>query len=348
MMTCPICEHEATIVKTNLQGYLLSPKRYSIANCKGCNVSFALPSETDSEVYEAIYKNADYLNDYKDYKVFAKEVLTQSNPIEYLKSKRIEYCAVMNSLNEIYEKKKTRLDVLEVGCGLGYTTYALNSEPQKYDALGIDISETAISQARSKYGNHFVCEDIIEYASENESSFDAVILVEIIEHLPNIFPFLQALFRLIKKGGCLILTTPNRSAYPNKALWQTTLFPVHLWWFSEQAIEIITKRLGEGALLKLYDMNLCENFKKYNYHDSDLGKTFSPSLMVSEHGEIELLRKPADTHIGYFSNLLKKIKRKLHKIIRIMLRQKIRIAYKHHHLCAVITKQGDEYADGQG
>ena len=106
--------------------------------------------------------------------------------------------------------------VLDVGCGPGTMIGHLG---ERHDSVGIDLSPSQIDYARRTYGrpgSRF-------YASspgqlpDDEEAFDAVTLIELIEHLdPAIVDDIigEALERL-RPGGKLILTTPNfRSAWP--------------------------------------------------------------------------------------------------------------------------------------
>ncbi len=106
--------------------------------------------------------------------------------------------------------------VLDVGCGPGTMIGFLNGA---HDSVGTDLSTRQIDYARHTYGSS----GARFYAAtparlpEDERHFDAVTLVELIEHLdPAVVDesIGEALERL-RPGGKLIVTTPNfRSAWP--------------------------------------------------------------------------------------------------------------------------------------
>jgi 2-polyprenyl-3-methyl-5-hydroxy-6-metoxy-1,4-benzoquinol methylase len=106
--------------------------------------------------------------------------------------------------------------VLDVGCGPG-TMIGLLSKT--HDCVGTDLSVRQIDYASRAYGS----ETSRFYASapaglpDGEGPFDAVTLVELIEHLDPALvdeTIREALERL-RPGGKLVLTTPNfRSAWP--------------------------------------------------------------------------------------------------------------------------------------
>lgn len=100
--------------------------------------------------------------------------------------------------------------VLDAGCGVGYGSYYLSAEAR--EVVGIDISEDAISYAKSKYGS----EDNLTFKIMNvlnltfsPASFDLVCAFELIEHLKDPEQFLREASCVLKQNGRLILSTPH-------------------------------------------------------------------------------------------------------------------------------------------
>jgi 2-polyprenyl-3-methyl-5-hydroxy-6-metoxy-1,4-benzoquinol methylase len=106
--------------------------------------------------------------------------------------------------------------ILDMGCGPG--TFLGHFSSGYGRALGIDLAQPQIEYASRKYTSErirFEAVDVAAFTQENE--FDAVVSIEVIEHLPieETRPFLRSIFRLLKPGGTLVLTTPNyRSLWP--------------------------------------------------------------------------------------------------------------------------------------
>jgi SAM-dependent methyltransferase len=144
------------------------------------------------------------------------------------------------------EKPKNETSIIEAGSGLGYLTYALNTEG--YKALGIDISQDAVEKAIKKFGSNYICANIYEYAEKHQNKYDIVVLTEVIEHIEEPIKFLRSLCLMLKQGGRIILSTPNKTIYPANVFWATDLPPVHLWWFSETSMRYIGKTLGMNTV----------------------------------------------------------------------------------------------------
>jgi ubiquinone/menaquinone biosynthesis C-methylase UbiE len=100
--------------------------------------------------------------------------------------------------------------VLDLGCGTGYGVNTLSTAYKK--VVGVDLSEYAVSHAR-KINEKL---DVMFSQARGESlpfkceTFDAVISIEVIEHVTKVNCFLDEIRRVLKKGGVFILSTPNR------------------------------------------------------------------------------------------------------------------------------------------
>jgi SAM-dependent methyltransferase len=110
-------------------------------------------------------------------------------------------------------------EVLDAGCGTGYGCALLVRRGGARRAVGIDISAEAVDEARSAYGGderlEFEVGDVTALPLP-DSSFDIVTCFETIEHVPgDVQPtLLTELARVLRPGGLLLLSSPNRDQYP--------------------------------------------------------------------------------------------------------------------------------------
>jgi 2-polyprenyl-6-hydroxyphenyl methylase/3-demethylubiquinone-9 3-methyltransferase len=105
------------------------------------------------------------------------------------------------------------LSVLDIGCGGG-----LVAEPLARlgaNVTGIDPAPENIeaAKAHAKGGRlDITYRDVTAEALAREgSAFDAVLLLEVVEHVPDVPRFLDQVAPLVKPGGVMILSTLNRT-----------------------------------------------------------------------------------------------------------------------------------------
>ena len=98
--------------------------------------------------------------------------------------------------------------ILDVGCGNGWV--AKEFLPKGKQVYSLDISVTNPSKATKLYPDekHFGITADSFYLPFNDNTFDCVIASEIIEHVYDPAEFVKELFRVVKKGGNLVITTP--------------------------------------------------------------------------------------------------------------------------------------------
>ncbi|MDP3921172.1 MAG: class I SAM-dependent methyltransferase [Candidatus Omnitrophota bacterium] len=100
-------------------------------------------------------------------------------------------------------------NVLDVACGEGYGSQRLLDAGAK-SVTGVDLSGELIAHAAKKYTRgplRFIKADISFYAA---APFDVIACFETIEHVPDFQGAIKNLYRLLKPGGVLIISSPNR------------------------------------------------------------------------------------------------------------------------------------------
>ena len=104
--------------------------------------------------------------------------------------------------------------VLELGCGYGRHIKTLLDSGYK-DVVGIDTSEEQVAYAREKLGLADVYfGDAAEFLEQNRRQYDAVLLIDVLEHLDNAYAvrLVRLIHEAMTDGGVFIIHVPNALA----------------------------------------------------------------------------------------------------------------------------------------
>ncbi|UCB60254.1 MAG: class I SAM-dependent methyltransferase [Candidatus Bathyarchaeota archaeon] len=101
--------------------------------------------------------------------------------------------------------------ILDVGCADGFYTRKLAR--RRCNALGIELDKDAVRLAcrhESTRGIEFLIGDAQKLPIKGES-LDKIILVSVLEHIPNDDYTLKEIARVLKAGGCLVMSLDSLS-----------------------------------------------------------------------------------------------------------------------------------------
>ena len=98
--------------------------------------------------------------------------------------------------------------VLEVGSGEGYGIMELAPKADHY--IAVDKYNTEISDELKNENNiTFIQAEVPPLKGIEDNSVDFVVTFQVIEHIKDDKQFLREIYRVLKPGGKMILTTPN-------------------------------------------------------------------------------------------------------------------------------------------
>jgi 2-polyprenyl-3-methyl-5-hydroxy-6-metoxy-1,4-benzoquinol methylase len=95
--------------------------------------------------------------------------------------------------------------VLDAGCGWGVTLLSL--ERRGYQAVGMDISRSALESLDSP-GRALIEADLTQPLPAGLEPYDAVLALDVIEHLDDDRTAVERLGSLVRPGGLLVLSVP--------------------------------------------------------------------------------------------------------------------------------------------
>lgn len=125
----------------------------------------------------------------------------------------IKYEQKMRQKGVLYLLNLNKKDyILDIGCGNARDLLVLAKKGIK--CVGIDSSKGMVKEGikilkKNGFSNIKIYEADARKLPFKDNNFDKVILSEVIEHIPNYKIAIKECKRVLKKGGILVITTPN-------------------------------------------------------------------------------------------------------------------------------------------
>jgi SAM-dependent methyltransferase len=161
---------------------------------------------------------------------------------DYLGSERVlrrEFARTVQFIRGF--RKDGRL--LEIGCAYGFF---LEEARRFYDVAGIEIADAAVAFCRAR--GLFVIDGVAEESVLAQFGvFDVIVLLDVIEHLPDPQSTLALCRKHLNPGGVVVITTGDFSSLYARLAgrnWRLMTPPQHLWFFTPKSIRRLSHSLG--------------------------------------------------------------------------------------------------------
>jgi 2-polyprenyl-3-methyl-5-hydroxy-6-metoxy-1,4-benzoquinol methylase len=135
--------------------------------------------------------------------------------------------------------------LLDVGSNVGIFCEAarqIGLEP-----VGLEPNAPMVEAAERQFPENTFISGRFEEADLGEARFDGLYCSEVIEHVPEVNPFVANLARVLKPGGVMFLTTPDLGEYAkggNPDAWRDFGAPDHKLYFNRRNIRIMLEKHG--------------------------------------------------------------------------------------------------------
>ncbi len=131
-------------------------------------------------------------------------------------------------------------DVLEAGCGEGYGADLIADVARS--VIGLDYDELTVAHVRACYPRVDVRHGNLASLPLPDASVDVVVNFQVIEHLWDQPQFVAECVRVLRPGGLLMMSTPNRITFsPGR---DTPVNPFHI---RELNADELTRLLVDGG-----------------------------------------------------------------------------------------------------
>ncbi|OJJ19295.1 hypothetical protein BKI52_21005 [marine bacterium AO1-C] len=144
---------------------------------------------------------------------------------------------------EASEHIKPNTKLLEIGCGPG--NFLENIELPNHLKTGLELS-LSLAKATQKKHLNVLTETVQAHAQKNKHQYDLVCSFQVLEHVADVGEFLKSCISCLKKDGKLIISVPNKDAFP-KYDWKNDLLnlpPHHMGLWNTQSLRSIARQFG--------------------------------------------------------------------------------------------------------
>jgi len=213
---------------------------FNIVKCRGCGLIFLNPQPTEKEISR--YYPDEYGPHQKIKESFKYGFFSKSLSRIYKFFRRGGKRQINGEFSMPGEAAKTYLDF---GCGSGHSLSDIRLQHQNWDIYGLDNNETACTRAR-ELGVKIFCGDILKMELP-DNFFDIVNMSHIIEHLSDPLAVMLKINKLLKKGGTVVISTPNFDSLAAKIFgkfWYALDTPRHLFIFSPLTLSALLDKTG--------------------------------------------------------------------------------------------------------
>ncbi len=218
---CPICYAE--VEERNFKENYVSPynnQEYKRYECPNCDVHWWEPRKIIPEFYEnEVFEGCD---------AFHERVGTRLGESHKAFFKHLP--------------SNVRGKLLDVGCGDGrFLRYA---REQGFEVWGIDFDKKSVENVKRNLGIDTVfamsLQEFYEYAKEKNLKFDVITFFDVLEHQDKPREFLEMVKGLLKEGGYIAGSMPNRERLFVEMDWKYFHWdypPHHFLRFSKSSLE---------------------------------------------------------------------------------------------------------------
>ncbi len=144
---------------------------------------------------------------------------------------------------------------LDIGCGTGQ--YLSLAQPFFKELYGVEPSKTGANLASEK--GFCIINDYFSSCLKFEQGFDAISMIEVLEHLENPYPMVSYALMCLNTDGVMLIEVPNGQKIYRESLYYN-LSTDHIQYFTVQSLAALAKHAGAEILCvqEASDPNLLE------------------------------------------------------------------------------------------
>ncbi|MCS7233886.1 MAG: class I SAM-dependent methyltransferase [Synergistetes bacterium] len=231
MPKCPICGNlrsDESFIETYVSSF--NNQEYKLYSCDSCYLEWWEPLKIIPCYYEQEVEKS-----YAAFHIGLREKIGKNHEMFF----------------KFIPVKSGRL--LDIGCGDG--VFLKEARRAGYEVWGIDFDSKSIKVCKEKWGleNTFAMslEEFAKFADKDGLKFDVITFFEVLEHQDRPREFLETVKKLLKPGGWIAGSVPNRERLfvkMDRKYFTGDKPPHHFLWFSKNSLLRCFANLGYGNL----------------------------------------------------------------------------------------------------
>lgn len=213
-------------------------EEFTVVKCRNCGLVQVNPQPDFADV--AKYYSNEYFTQrtdrgYDNY--YSDKIRSEIERVFQLNLRDLKF-------NEWEEKLPEKGRTIDIGCAAGY--FVKFMEGKGWNSEGIEIAEGPVKFGREALGLTIHQEDFLSWDENFENKFDLVTLWASIEHLHRPRNTVEKIYRHLKPGGRMILSTCRYGtlAKLKGAGWRFLNVPEHLYYYSLEGLRKLSENAG--------------------------------------------------------------------------------------------------------
>jgi 2-polyprenyl-3-methyl-5-hydroxy-6-metoxy-1,4-benzoquinol methylase len=229
---CPVCKSNQTRFVLRVKDHSVSHEFFNIYECAICKLRFTSGAPT-AENISSYYQSEDYISHSNTRRGFV-------NGLYHIVRNRT-LAKKFHLLKGVTGQAKG--NHLDIGAGTGAFVQYMNQHGWK--SVGIEPDEKARVQALAHHQTKLLPASAFE--SLQHGAYDAISMWHVLEHVHDLYPYLQQIKNLLKPDGYVFIAVPNYTSYDAVKYgvnWAAYDVPRHLYHFSPGAMQWLMKSAG--------------------------------------------------------------------------------------------------------
>jgi 2-polyprenyl-3-methyl-5-hydroxy-6-metoxy-1,4-benzoquinol methylase len=258
-VACPLCggRDERPLVEKD---------GFAVVRCAGCGLAYVNPRLTPAALTALYHAQA-------------------ISPAEYYVRTARQDARSFDQRLALIERFRPPGALLDVGCGPG--TFSVEARRRGWRTRGLDLNPASVAHCRA-LGLDVACEGFPSPAVAGDT-FDAVVMNDFLEHVPDPLRVLRAARGLLAPGGVLFVSTPDIGSLVARLTgrrWLHLKPNEHLVYFDRRTIADLLARAGlhveyVRAVGRVRNLGVAlEKIRAYGELPSRLGRALVPAWLA--------------------------------------------------------------------